>query len=130
MTDPEHVDPSQLRRGPIRRELLPPKLLTIVRSVYDVIGPYLDTTQEQFECGFMRDSQPENEVTLWCDITTAWIDYHEKFLNEELLPEEEEKKVLAALIAISTGVEDVEKLGVPVKVGRRLLACFGRKSDS
>ena len=32
--------------------------------------------------------------------------------------------LLAALVVISTGVEDVEQLGVPVDVGRKLLACY------
>ena len=51
-------------------------------------------------------------------------DHHEKHLGDEPLPDEDEKKLLAALIAISTGVEDAEALGVPVDVGRRLMACY------
>ena len=132
MTDPEHIDPSQVRPGPPRHKSLPPNLLKIVQSMHEVIGPYLNTTREQFELGFMRALHPEDEVALWCNITTAWIDYHEKFLDEELLPDDEEKKVLGALIAISTGVDDEEKLGVPSDVGRRLMACYdelGNQSD-
>jgi hypothetical protein len=124
MNESEFVDPSKLRPGPIRHEALPPKLLEQIKAVYDVIGGYLDTTLEQFEIGFMRDAHPEDEVALWFSITTAWIDYHDKFLVDESLPEEDEKKFLAALIVISTGVEDVSKLGVPAEVGRRLLDCY------
>ena len=124
MTEPEHIDPSQLRPGPIRQESLSPELLEHVKAVYDVVGPYLDTTLEQFEIGFMRDAHPESEVAVWCSITEAWIAYHEKHLGDELLPDEDEKKLLAALIAISTGIEDVEQLGVPADVGRRLLTCY------
>jgi hypothetical protein len=40
------------------------------------------------------------------------------------LPVEEERHMLGALIAISTGVEDVAKLNVPAEVGRRLLQCY------
>ncbi len=32
--------------------------------------------------------------------------------------------MLGALIAISTGVDDVAKLNVPAEVGRRLLQCY------
>jgi len=32
--------------------------------------------------------------------------------------------MIAALIAISSGVEDVTKLGVDVEVGRKLLQCY------
>jgi len=81
-------------------------------------------TLEQFEIGFMRDMHPESEGALWCSITATWLAYHEKFLNDEVLPDEDEKKLLGALIAISTGVEDVSKLNVPVEVGRRLLECY------
>ena len=126
MADPErrHVDPSHLRPGPIRHQSLPADLLKPIQAVFKVIGPYLDTTLEQFEIGFMRDMHPESEVAVWCSITTAWIAYHEKYLGEEVLPDEDEKKLVGALVAISTGVEDMAKLGVPVDVGRKLLECY------
>jgi hypothetical protein len=124
MSEPENVDPGQLRPGPIRHESLPPQLLEQIEAVFGVIGPYLGMTLEQFEVGFMRDTDPESEVALWCSITAAWIAYHDKFLNGEILPDGDEKKLLGALIAISTGVEDVTKLNVPAEVGRRLLQCY------
>lgn len=43
-----------------------------------------------------------------------------------MLPDEGEKKLLAALIASSNGVEDVETLDVPVDVERKLLGCYDR----
>lgn len=124
MNEPEFIDPSQLRPGPIRNESLPDQLLEHIRAVFDVIGPYLDTTLEQFEIGFMRDMNPASEVVVWCSITAAWIAYHEKYLNDEAFPDEEEKKLIAALIAVSTGMDDITKLNVPVEVGRRLLECY------
>jgi hypothetical protein len=71
MSEPEYVDPSQLRPGPIRNESLSPDLLDQIRAVFDVIGPYIGMTLEQFEIGFMRDLDPESEVALWCSITAA-----------------------------------------------------------
>ena len=126
MADPErrYVDPSHLRPGPIRHQSLPPDLLKPIQAVFKVIGPYLDTTLEQFEIGFMRDMHPESEVAVWCGITTAWIAYHEKYLGEEVLPDEDEKKLVGALVAISTGVEDVAKLPVSADVGQKLLDCY------
>jgi hypothetical protein len=99
-------------------------LLDQIRTVFDVIGPYITMTLEQFEIGFMRDMHPQREVALWFNITKAWLAYHEDFLGNETLPDEEERKLLGALIAISTGMEDVSKLGVPVDVGRRLVQCY------
>jgi hypothetical protein len=64
MSPPEHVDPKQLRPGPICRESLPPNLLEQVKAVFEVIGPYIGMTLEQFEVGFMRDMHPASEVAL------------------------------------------------------------------
>ena len=126
--DPEPVDLSKLKPGPIRHESLPPELLEHVQAIYDVVGPYLDATLEQFEIDFMRDAHPEREVAVWCNITAAWIAYHEQYLDNEYLPDEDEKQLFAALIVISTGaytgVEDFEALGVAPDVGRKLLACY------
>jgi hypothetical protein len=54
--------------------------------VFDVIGPYIGMTLEQFEVGFMRDMDPESESALWFRITKAWLAYHEDFLGNEALP--------------------------------------------
>lgn len=122
--DPEPVDLSKLKPGPIRHESLPPELLEHVHAIYDVVGPYVSDSLEQFEIGFMRDAHPESEVAVWCNITAAWIAYHEQYLDNEYLPDEDEKKLIGALIAISTGVEDVVALGVAPDVGQELLACY------
>src|SRR5260370_20882295 len=114
MSGPEHIDPRKLRPGPIRHGSLPPELLGQIRAVFDVIGAYSGMTLEQFEIGFMRDRHPESEVALWCRIRKAWLAYHEDFLGNGTLPNQEERKLLGALIAISTGIEDVSKLNVPV----------------
>ena len=75
-----------------------------------MIGPHIDMTLEQFEIDFMRDMHPEREIAIWCRIAKAWLAYHEDFVGNEILPNEEERKLLGALVAISTGVEDLSKL--------------------
>lgn len=127
--DPHPIHPSQLRPGPIRHESFSEEVLAQIRSIYEIIGPYLETTLEQFEIGFMRDMHPDGEVFLWSCITAAWMDFHKQHLNDELLPDIQEKKLIAALIAISTGIEDAEKLGLPVDVGQKLLACYDALGD-
>jgi hypothetical protein len=124
MSEPEYVDPKQLRPGPIRHKTLPPNLLEQVKAAFEVIGPYIGMTLEQFEVGFMRDMHPESEVGLWIRITKAWLAYHEDYLENETLSNEEERKLLGALLAISTGIDDVSKLNVPAEVGRRLIQCY------
>jgi hypothetical protein len=124
MSEPKNVDLRKLRTGPIRHELLPSELLDLIRAVHEVIGSYLGMPLEQFEIGFMRDMHPQREVNVWIRITKAWLAYHEDFLGNKTLPNEEERKLLGALIAISTGSEDLSKLNVPVEVGRRLIRCY------
>ena len=130
MIDPEYIDPRQLRPGPIRHRSLSPDLLEQIKAVFDVIGQYLGMTLEEFEIGFMRDMHPEREVALWFRITKAWLAYHEDFLANERLPDEEQRNLLGALIAISSGIEDVSKLNVPVEVGRRLVQCYDDPAGS
>lgn len=126
MTSPdlEPIGLSQLSLGSIRNDSLSPELLEHIKAVYDVVGPYLETSLEQFEIGFMRDSDPESEVVVWCSIVAAWIVYHEQYLDDQYLIDDEEKKLLAALISISTGVDDPKILGVSEDVGTKLLACY------
>jgi hypothetical protein len=124
MSEPQYIDPRTLRLGPIRHKSLSPDLLGQIRAVYDVIGPYVGMTLEQFEIGFMRDMHPEREVALWYRIAKAWLAYHQDYLGNETQSNEEERKLLGALVAISTGVEDVSKLNVTVEDGRRLIQCY------
>ena len=117
-------DPNQFRSGPIQNQSLRPELLKPVKAMYRLIGRYLSQTLEEFKVGFLQDAHADHEVAIWCRIATVWCDYHERFLNGELLSDNEERKLIAALIAISTGEQDVDRLQVPVTVGRTLLACY------
>lgn len=121
---PQRFDPSQLRPGPIRHESLSAELLEQIGAIYAVLGFYLEKTLEQFEIGFMRDMNPEAEIALWCSIAAAWFDYHDRFRSGEALPNDQERKLLAALIAISAGEDDLQRLPVTEEVGEQLLACY------
>lgn len=95
-----------------------------IKAVFDVIGPHIGMTLGQFEIGFMRDMPPESESAVWFGVMKAWLTYHKDFLANETLPDEDERKMLGALIAISTGIQDVAKLNLPVEAGRRLIQCY------
>ena len=129
MQDPNElrkIKLKDLRGGPIRHESLPPEILIQIRAVYDTIGPYLNTTLEQFEVGFMREGSPQREVTILLNIATAWKAYHKKYLNDKLLPRDEERKLIGVLVAMSTGTTDL--MGLSVEVGRRLFECYTASS--
>jgi hypothetical protein len=129
MTDSESIDATPLRAGPIRHDSLPTDLLEQIRAIYDVFRAFLGTTLEQFEITFMRESSPEQKVAVWCSVAAAWLAYHEQFLGGTVQPQAVEKKLISALISISTGVGDLEALGVPVDIGRKLLACYDGLSE-
>jgi hypothetical protein len=126
MSDPESIDPREIQPGPIRHESLPAELLEQIQTIYDVLGPYFQMTLEEFETGFRQDADPETEVDLWMGITAVWIDYHEEYLDDIAMSAADEKRLLASLIAISTGIDDPARLGVPEKIGQRLLDCYAR----
>lgn len=129
MDDDDPIDPDQIRSGPIRHESLSPEVIEQMEAVYAVIGPYLGKSLEQLEVSIMRDSCPEDEAVIWVSITAAWDAYHTKYLDDEVLDDAEEKKIVAALIAISTGQEDVSKLPVAEEIGQRLLECYDGLAD-
>ena len=114
MADFEYVDASESN----------PELLEQIRAIHEVVGRFLQIRLEEFEAGFLRTDDPQSQVDLWSDATAAWIAYHEEYLNDQVLPDVEEQKLISALVAISAGVDDVSKLGVPPEVGQQLLACY------
>ena len=128
--EPTRIDAKKIRTGPIRHKALSPELLERIEAIYGVLGRYLGMKLEKFEIGFMRDTTPDSEVAVWSSIAAAWDDYHERHLGGMVEPDEEEKRIIAALIAISAGENDVRKLPVRHAVGFRLLACYDGLSKS
>ena len=118
------VDVTKLQPGPIRHTSLAPTLLQEIRAIFQVVAPYTNMNLEQFEIGFMRDAHPEREVAIWDVIAQTLETYCEKFMTGKALPKNEGRNILGALIAISTGVKDVERMNVPKQVGRRLLEFY------
>jgi hypothetical protein len=117
------------RSGPIRHESLSPKLLARIKTVHRLIGKYLGVNLEQFEISFMREESPDTEVVIWHSIAMAWGEFHKKHVGRIQLPHDEEKMLIAVLFAISKGIQQLERLGVPVEVGSRLLACYEGQMD-
>jgi len=117
MTEYRYVEANKLRPGPIQHESLPPELLEQIRAIHELVGRHLGFTMEQFELCFKRDIYPETEVAIWRSISATWIDYHKKHLGGELLPDEDETKLVTALNLISMGVGGKGNLGVSEEVG-------------
>lgn len=115
---------------PIRHETLPEELLEEIRAIHDVLGDYLCMTLDEFQAGFQKDESPGTEIGLWLGITAVWIAYHEEYLNDEVMAPVDERRLLSALIAISSGIEDPAQLGVPREIGQRLLECYAAVEEN
>jgi hypothetical protein len=126
MDEPEvkNVKLKDLRPGPIRHESLPDELLKTIHAVYETIGLFLTMDLEQFELGFMRDMHPEREAAVWCRIANAWYAYHERFTDLKVQSVEDEREIIGALIAVSTGVRKTQDLPVSPTVAEQLIACW------
>ncbi len=96
-----------------------------IEAAYRLIGRYLGRTLEEFKIGILRDSRPEAEVAIWCRIASAWYEYHDAFLDGDRLRDDQEETIVAVLIAISAGEDDIQSLPVAAEVGARLMACYG-----
>ena len=120
----EKVQMNEVKPGAIQHESSPHDFREQIEAVYRLIGRYLGRTLEEFKVGFVRDSRPENEVAIWCRIATVWYANHARFLDNDRLPDNQEEKIVAALIAISAGEEDFHSLPVTAEVGAQLLACY------
>jgi len=122
--EPQQFVQSRMRSGPIRHETLSDELLQVIGKVHRKIGKYLGINLEQFEIGFMRAKSPQAEVAVWIRIEMAWAAFREKYVGQIRLPHSEKTALIAALVAISMGIQKPELLGVPITVGFRLRACF------
>lgn len=115
---------SDLKPGPIQHESLPPELLAKISKLYAFLGPYLSTTLEQFELGFMRDMHPENEIAIWSAIAFAFQNYVVKFGDGKPPSKEDGTNLVSAIILISMGVTAAQQLKLPEETASRLVACY------
>jgi hypothetical protein len=121
----ENVDVSKIRPGPIRHETLSEDVLTAIQFSYETVGHYVKPTLEQYELDFMRDAQPEREVAVWLRIAFAWQLYHERYITNTVLSDEQETNLVITLVLISMGVTDPKQhTKVTTTVGTDLLKCW------
>jgi hypothetical protein len=76
------VNPASLHIGPLRRESLSQDQEERVHAVYRYLAPYLGTTLEQFEIGFLRDSDPDSEINVWLAIAQIHRDFIEQHTDK------------------------------------------------
>lgn len=102
--EPIDVDPEAIKQSRIKHPALSEALLPRIQAIHDRIRDVYDVTLEQFEIAFMRDADPEREVTVWERIAAAF----EKLTRAE--PEFGRKMVLRTLLGYSmVALTDAER---------------------
>ncbi len=125
MSESKDIRLSQLQKGPIRHESLSDELLEGLKFAYDTVGHFIHPTWEQWEIDFMRDLHSETEIRIWLRIALSWQLYHDKFVKDEVLSDEQEKNLVGTLIQISRGVTEAKQLSLVTKtVGQDLVKCW------
>lgn len=119
----ETVRFSQIRPAPIRHESLPADLLPRIEATYRAIGHYQCPSLEQWELGFMRDTNPEGEVAVWEVLAKAFHIYKQKCWKGGRLKRKRASQIIAALSMISWG-QPLSMIKENAAVSRQLLQCF------
>jgi hypothetical protein len=101
----QKLDSGEIMQGPIRRERLSPALEGEVRDVWLRCARFWSLpTFEQFELGFLRDMNPDQEVGAWQRIATAF----EAFMGNH--PEADKAYVITKLVFLSMGGDGPEEM--------------------
>lgn len=85
-------------RGP-----LPLKHRYEIRKLYELLGHYLEPTLEAFERDFRRDLHPEREIAVWWKIAVAWMLFHDRHTQGQLLAAAVEQQLVNCFAALSIG---------------------------
>ncbi len=120
----EKLRPHEAKPGSMRHEPCALEFDEQIEAVYRLIGRYLRQTLEEFKAGVKAAERTVDEVATWCRIAAAWYKYHDAYLDGDRLPDHQEEKLVAALMAMSGGETDLHRLPVAAEVGARLLACL------
>jgi hypothetical protein len=101
---PINIDEDAIKQGHIQHPSLPDTLLLRIRTIHERIRDDYDVTLEQFELAFMRDADPEGEVSVWERIVVGF----EKATS--VMPKLDRKKILRTILGYSMGaLTDTER---------------------
>jgi hypothetical protein len=114
---------SDIQQAPIRHESLANDLMPRIEATYRAIGHYQCPSLEQWELGFMRDTNPESEVAVWEVLAKAFQLYKQKCWKGGRLKRKRASQIIAALSMISWG-QPLSMIKENAAVSRQLLQCF------
>ncbi len=107
---PINIDADAIKQGHIQHPSLPDALLLRIRAIHERIRDAYDVTLEQFEIAFMRDADPEGEVSVWERIVVGFE------RASSAVPELDRKAVLRTVIGYSMdALTDAERANPDVR---------------
>lgn len=102
----EEIPIDKISIGPLKHETLSDDHIARIKQIYDICGQFVGETLEQWEIGFMRDSDPEREILVWEQMASRL-----KTFTANVKPTHARlKKAYESLLLISLGVTDPIKL--------------------
>ncbi len=106
-----------LKVGPIRHENLD-DFGPVLRWTWRHLKQYITScrTFEDWELGFMRDTQPEREIAIWMRITYAFLEFTYRH------PSADKMTVFASLIKVTEGRDNVVRPKNVVRQLKRLMS--------
>jgi hypothetical protein len=114
---------SDIHQAPIRHQSLAKDLMPRIEATYRAIGHYQCPSLEQWELGFMRDTDPESEVAVWEVLAKAFQFYKQKCWKGGRLKRKRASQIIAALSMISWA-QPLSMIKENAAVSRQLLQCF------
>lgn len=98
--DQRFVDIDKLSPGPIRHANLTAAQTMVADFTFRAAGRFVVRTLEQWELGFMRDSNPDRELLFWTAIALTLLRYN---VPSGPLEDAERESVVRGLLTISFG---------------------------
>lgn len=92
------VDAESLKPGALVREALPPQLHTRVLLAGAALAGALPMPHADWEQSFLRDADPETEITIWERIAAVFI----QATAGRVMPDEKRRAICSLLVSFST----------------------------
>jgi len=96
---------SDIQPGPVRGELTDEQSEKL-KTIYKICGHLNAPTLEEFELGFMRDLNPDNEIRIWSHISLAFYKAMQRYPKQ--MPKTEAEMILTCFILMSMNGPDTQ----------------------
>jgi hypothetical protein len=123
----QRIDPTKLKRGSIRHEVLPLSLVARINYLCSALHEVHPMSIEEWLDGFRWDANPESEVRWWERVTRLYTGYSET----RDLSAEQQKALFSVVFRLGMGLDDeplvAELAKLPGGAMEEILALTGER---